>query len=229
MPERRVSNPPLRIVLVRRHRYLLPSAPRMGTATACAVTGSSNPLIVVISGPSGVGKDTVIALMRRRMPECRFAVTATTRERRDDEVDGEHYFFYSEAGFRRMIADGELMEWAEVYGKLYGVPRRQIAEALESGVDVIVKTDVQGAATIKRIEPRALLVFLAPPDMDALPARLRRRRTESPDDFAVRIRTAAAEMLAAADFDRVVVNHDDRVDETVEEVRAIIAAERARR
>ena len=186
-------------------------------------------MLVVISGPSGVGKDTVIALMRERMPECRFAVTATTRERRDDEVDGEHYFFYSEAAFRRMIADGELMEWAEVYGKLYGVPRRQIAEALESGVDVIVKTDVQGAATIKRIEPRALLVFLAPPEMDALPARLRRRRTESPDDFAVRMQTAEAEMLAAADFDRVVVNHDGRVDETVEAVRAIIAAERARR
>ena len=201
----------------------------MGTATACAVTGSSTPLLVVISGPSGVGKDTVIALMRQRMPECRFAVTATTRERRDDEVDGEHYFFYSEAAFRRMIADGELMEWAEVYGKLYGVPRWQIAEALESGDDVIVKTDVQGAATIKRIEPRALLVFLAPPDMDALPARLRRRRTESPDDFAVRMQTAEAEMRAAASFDRVVVNHDGRVDETVEEIRAIIAAERARR
>ncbi len=201
----------------------------MGTATACAVTGSANPLLVVISGPSGVGKDTVIALMRERMPECRFAVTATTRERRDDEVDGEHYFFYSEATFRGMIADGELLEWAEVYGNLYGVPRRQIAEALESGVDVIVKTDVQGASTIKRIEPGALLVFLAPPEMDALPARLGRRMTESPDDFDVRMRTAEAEMRAAADFDRVVVNHDGRIDDTVEEIRATIAAERARR
>ena len=193
------------------------------------MTGSANPLLVVISGPSGVGKDTVIALMREKMPECRFAVTATTRERRDDEVDGEHYFFYSEETFRRMIADGELMEWAEVYGNLYGVPRRQIAEALESGVDVIVKTDVQGAATIKRIEPRALLVFLAPPEMDALFARLASRMTESPDDFDVRRSTAVSEMGAAASFDCVVVNHDGRVKETVEEIRAIIAAERARR
>ena len=128
-----------------------------------------------------------------------------------------------------MIADGELMEWAEVYGNLYGVPRRQIAEALESGVDIIVKTDVQGAATIKRIEPRALLVFLAPPEMDALPARLGRRMTESPDDFDVRMRTAEAEMRAAADFDRVVVNHDGRIDDTVEQIRTIIAAARARR
>ena len=193
------------------------------------MTAGSDPLLVVISGPSGVGKDTVIARMRRKMPECRFAVTATTRERRDDEVDGEHYFFHSEATFRRMIADGELLEWAEVYGKLYGVPKRQVTDALEGGADVIVKTDVQGAATIKRIEPRALLLFLAPPGMDTLVNRLGSRKTESPDDFDVRLRTAEAEMRAAADFDRVVVNRDGRVDETVEEVRAIIAEERARR
>lgn len=193
------------------------------------MTGRSAPLLVVISGPSGVGKDTVIARLRERMPECRFAVTATTRQRRDDEVDGEHYFFYAEETFRRMIADGELLEWAEVYGKLYGVPRRQIAEALESGVDVIVKTDVQGAATIKRIEPRALLVFLAPPEIDALVVRLGSRMTESPDDFDVRMRTAEAEMRAAESFDRVVVNHDGRVDETVERIRTIISEERAGR
>ena len=193
------------------------------------MTTGSPPLLVVISGPSGVGKDTVIALMRRKMPECRFAVTATTRERRDDEVDGEHYFFYSEESFRRMIADGELLEWAEVYGNLYGVPRRQIADALESGVDVIVKPDVQGAATIKRIEPRALLIFLAPPEMDALSARLGSRKTESPDDFDVRLRTAESEMRAAAGFDHVVVNHDGKVDDTVENIRAIITTERARR
>ena len=190
---------------------------------------SASPLLVVISGPSGVGKDTVIALMRERMPECRFAVTATTRERRPGEVDGEHYYFYPEETFRRMIADGDLLEWAEVYGKLYGVPRRQVDEALEDGADIVVKTDVQGAATIKRIEPAALLIFLAPPGMDTLVERLRSRSTESPDDFDVRLRTAEAEMRAAADFDRVVVNRDGRVDETVEEMRAIIAAERARR
>ena len=193
------------------------------------MTGSSAPLLVVISGPSGVGKDTVIALMREKMPECRFAVTATTRERRDDEVDGEHYFFYSEESFRRMIADGELLEWAEVYGNLYGVPGRQIEEAFESGGDVIVKTDVQGAATIKRIEPRALLIFLAPPEMDVLTERLGSRMTESPDDFEVRLRTAESEMRAAAGFDRVVVNHDGKVDDTVEKIRAIISAERVER
>ena len=190
---------------------------------------SASPLLVVISGPSGVGKDTVIALMRERMPECRFAVTATTRERRPGEVDGEHYYFYPEETFRRMIADGDLLEWAEVYGKLYGVPRRQVDDALRDGADIVVKTDVQGAATIKRIEPAALLIFLAPPGMDTLVERLRSRSTESPDDFDVRLRTAEAEMRAAADFDRVVVNRDGRVDETVEEMRAIIAAERARR
>ena len=196
--------------------------------TAAGQTGSI-PLLVVVSGPSGVGKDTVISRMREMGLSYRFAVTATTRGQRDGEVDGVHYFFYSEETFRGMIADGELLEWAEVYGNLYGVPRQQVAEALDSGVDVIVKTDVQGAATIKRMEPQALLVFLAPPSMEVLTGRLESRMTESPEDLAVRLQTAEAEMRRAADFDHVVVNHDGGVDDTVREIEAIISSERAAR
>ncbi len=163
------------------------------------------------------------------MPGYRFAVTATTRQRREDEVDGQHYFFYSEETFRKMIDDGRLLEWAEVYGNLYGLPRQQIDDAIGSGVDVIVKTDVQGAATIKRLEPNALLIFLAPPGLDALTARLGGRSTESPDDLAVRLRTAEAEMGQADDFDRVVVNRDGGIDDTVREIQAVISAVRAAR
>ena len=189
----------------------------------------SAPLLVVVSGPSGVGKDTVISRMREMRLGYSFAVTATTRGQRDGEVDGIHYFFYSEETFRRMIADGEFLEWAEVYGNLYGVPRRQAAEALDNGVDVIVKTDVQGAATIKRVEPQALLIFLAPPSMEALAGRLASRMTESPEDLAVRLQTAEAEMRQAAGFDHVVVNRDGGVDDTAREIEAIISSARAAR
>ena len=189
----------------------------------------SSPLLVVISGPSGVGKDAVVSRMRERGRRYHFAVTATTRPRRDQEEDGVDYFFVSEGSFRRMDRDGELLEWAEVYGNLYGVPKRQIIEALDNGTDVIVKTDVQGAATIRKLAPQAILIFLAPPSVEELASRLRRRKSESPDDLELRLRTAEAEMEEAPEFDHVVTNHRDRLDATVDEIDGIVSAERHQR
>lgn len=188
----------------------------------------SAPLLVVLSGPSGVGKDAVLSLMRQEPGPFHFAVTATTRPMRPDERDGIDYTFVSEQEFRRMIDDGELLEWAEVYGYLYGVPKGQIIGALGEGKDVIVKPDVQGAATIRKLAPDGLFIFLAPSSLEELADRLRLRMTESSDALQLRLETAQAEMDESAKFDHVVVNRQDRLDETVAEIRRIVDHERLR-
>ena len=187
-----------------------------------------DPLLVVLSGPSGVGKDAVLALMRQEPGPFHFAVTATTRPMRPDERDGTDYTFVSEQEFRRMIDDGELLEWAEVYGYLYGVPKGQIIGALGEGKDVIVKPDVQGAATIRKLAPDGLFIFLAPSSLEELADRLRLRMTESSEALQLRLETAQAEMDESAKFDHVVVNRQDRLDETVAEIRRIVDHERLR-
>ena len=188
----------------------------------------STPLLVVLSGPSGVGKDAVLARMRDEPGPFHFAVTATTRPMRPDERDGIDYLFVAEPEFRRMIDDGELLEWAEVYGYLYGVPKSQITRALREGKDVIVKPDVQGAATIRKLAPDGLFIFLAPSSLEELAKRLRLRMTESSEALQLRLETAQAEMDESAKFDHVVVNRQDRLDETVAEIRRIVDHERLR-
>lgn len=158
----------------------------------------------------------------------RIAVTATTRQRRQHETDGVDYFFLDHESFKEMLSASELLESAEVYGNMYGVPKSQIRQALESGIDVIVKTDVQGAATIRKLATDAVFVFLAPPDMNELARRLRQRMTESGDALRLRLETAKSEMDEAEKFDHVVVNHEGRLDDTVAEIEAIAAAERDR-
>ena len=185
-------------------------------------------MLIVLSGPSGVGKDAVLERMKEQGKPYYFTVTATTRPPRDSERDGVHYVFVSDETFREMIDGGELLEWAEVHGYLYGVPKSQVVKALGEGKDVIIKPDVQGAATIKELVPDALLVFLAPPTMEELERRLDLRKTEAPDALHVRIQNARAEMKEAGKFDHVVVNHRDRLDETVEEIEGLIASERTR-
>ena len=136
--------------------------------------------LFVLSGPSGVGKDAVLSLMKEMDGlNCRFATTATTRPIRRGERDGADYIFLTEAQFRALIESDGLLEWAEVYGNLYGVPKREVSEALARGENVLVKIDVQGAATVRRLYPDAVLIFLDPPDADALERRLRTRATES--------------------------------------------------
>jgi guanylate kinase len=183
-------------------------------------------MVIVISGPSGVGKDTVLDRMKRSAGSMYFAVTATTRSRRSQEADGVDYHFVSRKEFQSMIDAGELLEWAEVYGNHYGVPKDQIREALRTGRDVAVKVDIQGAETIKRLVPQSLLIFVSPPSMETLERRLRKRSTESDTDLKKRIVTARQEMDKQRLFDYVVVN--DEVGRAVSEINDIIAKEKGR-
>ena len=186
-------------------------------------------MLVVLSGPSGVGKDAVVSTIRSRNRPYHIAVTATTRPKRAAEVDGVDYIFIGRQDFEHMVEESDLLEWAVVYGNLYGVPKSQVSDALAMGADVIVKTDVQGAATIRKLVPEALLLFLAPPDEPELEARLKQRMTESPEALRIRLATAKEEMKEADRFDYVVVNHSGRLDETVAEIEAVVAAERERK
>lgn len=186
------------------------------------------PRLIVISGPSAVGKDTIIDRMRALHPEIYFAVTVTTRPRRPGEIDGIHYFFHSPEEFARKLAEGEFIEAAEVYGNAYGVPRGPIRAALAEGRDVAVKVDTQGAATFRRLAPTGIFIFIAPPSLDELAHRLHGRKTDDPDAFLRRLRTAQRELATVELFDYVVFNESGRQDETVAQIMAILLAEKRR-
>jgi guanylate kinase len=188
----------------------------------------ANPLLIIISGPSGVGKDTVLAKMKQSRRLLHYVVTATTRPQRPGEKNGLDYHFVSEEQFKRMIENGQLLEWANVYGNLYGVPKGQVQQALAQGLDVVVKVDVQGAATIKNILPQAVFIFLTPPSLDELERRLRERKTESTEELKLRMETTRGELDSLPLFDYVVVNHQDRLDSTIAQIDAIISAEKCR-
>ena len=187
-----------------------------------------HPILVVLSGPSGVGKDTTLSLMKRRNLPFHFVVTATTRPRRPGEVEGEDYHFVSVGEFAEMIDADELLEYAVVYGDYKGIPKTHVREALGSGKDVILRIDVQGAATIRRLIPEAVTIFLVAENEEKLMRRLRERKTESPDRLKMRIATARKEMQHLRRFHYVVVNRDDCQDETVDNVISIIQAEKCR-
>jgi guanylate kinase len=188
----------------------------------------ANPLLIIISGPSGVGKDTVLAKMKQSRRLLHYVVTATTRPQRPAEKNGLDYHFVSDEQFKRMIENGQLLEWANVYGNLYGVPKGQVQQALAQGLDVVVKVDVQGAATIKNILPQAVFIFLTPPSLDELERRLRERKTESTEELKLRMETTRGELDSLPLFDYVVVNHQDRLDSTIAQIDAIISAEKCR-
>ena len=180
-------------------------------------------LLIVISGPSGVGKDLLVARMRAACPGRHYAVTATTRGMREGERDGVDYHFVSKLRFEEMIGNGELLEWALVYGNYYGVPRAQVEEALANGRDVVVKIDVQGAATIRGIAPDGVFVFLMPPSRDELRRRLAGRGSDQGDALARRLAAADREMDEAVKFDYVVVHGTNRTGEALGEVEACVA------
>ncbi len=186
------------------------------------------PLLIVISGPSGVGKDTVIQRMIERNLPFHFVVTATTRRPRPNEVHGKDYFFYSQAEFARMIEKSELLEHAIVYNDYKGIPRAQVHDALASGQDVVMRLDVQGANTIRSLFADALLIFLTPQDETEMVNRLQERKTETPDGLKLRIATARQEMTHIASFDYVVINREFHLDETVDTIISIIVAEHHR-
>jgi guanylate kinase len=191
-----------------------------------------SPLVIVFSGASGSGKDSVLNAVVARMEEnqcpIHFVVTATTRPRRDDEVDGKDYIFVSEAQFRQMIARDELIEYALVYGQYKGVPKQQIREALASQKDVAMRLDVQGAAAIRRLFPDAVLIFIATSSEQELRERLKRRHTESPQQLQLRLEMALEEMKHIPEFDYVIPNRENRLAETVDIVLQIITAEKHR-
>jgi guanylate kinase len=187
-----------------------------------------NPLLIVISGPSGVGKDSVVQRMKERGFPFHFVVTATTRDRRENEVHGRDYLFVSKDEFARMIDENELIEYAIVYGDYKGIPKAQVRDAFASGKDVIMRIDVQGAETVRKLAPHALLIFLTCESEEELERRLRERKTESADSLALRIATARKEFQRIEAFDYVIVNQDFHLDDTVDKVRAIIAAEHLR-
>lgn len=186
------------------------------------------PLIIVISGPSGVGKDTVIQRMKERNLPFYFVVTATTRLPRPNEVDGKDYFFYSRAEFTAMIEKSELLEYAIVYNDYKGIPKAQVREALSSGKDVIMRLDVQGAAAIRKLYPEALMIFLTVQDEEDMVKRLRERKTETPEGLKLRIATAQQEMTQVDLFDYAVLNREYHLDETVDIIVSIIVAEHHR-
>jgi guanylate kinase len=192
------------------------------------IRASVKPRLYVISGPSGVGKDTVIDHLRPRLPDFHFAVTATTRERRPGEIHGVHYFFMQQEQFLADREHDEFIESAEVYGNWYGVPRSGIRTALREGRNAIVKVDVQGAATIRALAPDAILVFLMPPSIEDLTRRLYHRKTDGPSVMMRRVQTATQELMEVNAFDYVVFNEEDRIDQTIDQIMAIIVAEQLR-
>ncbi len=189
---------------------------------------SPNPLLIVISGPSGVGKDSVLEEMKSRGLPFHFVITATTRPPRTDEVDGVDYFFLSQDEFAKMINEGELLEYAVVYNDYKGIPKSQVREALASGKNVIMRIDVQGAETVRELVQDALMIFLTPQNEDELINRLKKRDTETNESLKLRIATTRQEYKKIGLFDYIVVNKDDLLDETVDVIEAIIQAEQHR-
>ncbi len=186
------------------------------------------PLLVVISGPSGVGKDSLVERMIARGAQFHFVITATSRPPRPGEVHGTDYFFVSPESFEQMIEQDALLEYAIVYGQYKGIPKQQVREALASGQDVVMRLDVQGAATIKRLIPEAILVFLSASSEEELVDRLRKRKTETAAQLEQRIQTARNEMEQIGAFDYVVVNRECELDDAVDKVLQIIQAEHLR-
>jgi guanylate kinase len=187
-----------------------------------------NPLLIVISGPSGVGKDSVLEEMKSRGLPFHFVITATTRAPRPDEMDGRDYFFLSQDDFARMIDEGELLEYAVVYQDYKGIPKSQVRKALASGKNVIMRIDVQGAETVRKLAKDALLIFLTPQNEEELINRLKNRNTETMESLKLRIATTRQEYNKIGIFDYIVVNKDDHLHETVDMIEAIIKAEQQR-
>jgi guanylate kinase len=185
-------------------------------------------LLIVISGPSGVGKDTVIQRMKERNLPFHFVVTATTRPPRTNEVHGRDYFFVTHEEFARMIDDDELLEFAYVYNDYKGIPKSQVRQALHSNHIVIMRLDVQGAATIRKLCPDALLIFLTTHDEEELVNRLKARDTDTHEEISMRIAMARREFNRLEEFDYVLVNREHRLDDTVDNILSIINAEQHR-
>lgn len=186
------------------------------------------PLLIVLSGPSGVGKDAVLSYLKNSNLKIKFVTTMTTRPRRSNETQNIDYNFVTKEVFEKLLNNDELLEWAKVYDNWYGVPKETVRQALAQGNDVMVKVDVQGAVSYKKFAPQGVFIFLAPPSFDELANRLKQRYTETPESLATRLEAFSSEMKQISMFDYVVVNHRDRIESAVNEIKAIITAEKCR-
>jgi len=189
---------------------------------------SQAPLLIVISGPSGVGKDSVIERMKERGLPIHFVVTTTSRPPREDEIEGEDYYFVSTDEFENMIEQDELFEYALVYEQYKGIPKHRVQEGLESGKDVVLRLDVQGAQTIRSLLSDALLIFISTTDEEELVNRLKSRKTESDESMKLRLETAREEFETLPIFDYYVINAEGKLDEAVVTIESIIRAEHHR-
>jgi guanylate kinase len=193
------------------------------------MTCPDHPVLVLISGPSAVGKDTIArGVIEKRPDDFYFVVTATTREARDGEIDGYDYFFVTHDKFARMIDNDELLEYAVVYNDYKGVPKQQIIDALESNKNVIMRVDVQGAATVRELIPDVVTVFLTTPTEEELIGRLTERKSETAEGINLRVATARKEMMRLAEFDYCVVNADGKQDQAIDRILSIVDASRSR-
>ncbi len=205
------------------------SAEPKSLSETSAAGPDAGPLLVVISGPSCAGKDSVLARLRERDYPAHFTVTATTRPKREVRPEDHEFLrFLSEEEFDELLNSDGLLEHAEVYGYHYGVPKAPLQDALEQGNSIIMRVDVQGAETIKRLVPAAVLIFLTLSSMDEIEARLRARGQDDEATLQKRLKAAVGELEELPNFDYVVVNKRDRLDETVDTIEAILLAERCR-
>jgi len=182
--------------------------------------------LFVVSAPSGAGKTSLCQELATLLPDMRYSVSCTTRKPRPGEVSGRDYHFVDEAAFRGMIKEGAFLEWAEVYGKLYGTPRAPIREWIAQGIDVLLDIDTQGALQIRRHEPEAVSVYILPPTLAVLRRRLEDRKGDPPDEIARRLKKAKDEVKHYHDYKYVIINDDFKF--SVRQLEAIVLAERAR-
>lgn len=183
-------------------------------------------VLLVVSGPSGAGKGTICQLLREKLPDLGYSVSVTTRQPRVGEVDGVNYFFKTVEQVKEMIAADELLEYAEVYGNYYGTPRQYVMDLLNAGKDVLLEIDIQGALQIKQRFPEGVFVFIVPPSLDELSARIYKRGTDSEDVIKRRMASAAGELTYAAEYDYIIVN--DVVEKAANKILTIMDAERYR-
>lgn len=183
-------------------------------------------LLILISGPSGTGKGTVCDLLRQKHPEISYSISATTRQPRPGEQDGVNYYFYTKEKFREMIDQGQLLEWAEVYGNFYGTPKQKVLDRLDAGEDILLEIDTQGALNVMKVMPEGLFIFLLPPSLEELATRLKGRGTETEESLHRRLGAAVDEIKLATKYRYVVVN--DKVEDAEETIANIIEAEHHR-
>lgn len=183
-------------------------------------------LLLVVSGPSGAGKGTICNLMREALPELAYSVSVTTRQPREGEVDGKDYFFKTVAQVKDMIFRGELLEYAQVYGNYYGTPKPYVQQLLNEGKDVLLEIDIQGALQIKKVFPDGVFIFVVPPSLEELRARIYKRGTDAEDVIEKRLRAATGELEYASEYDYIIVNDD--AEKATKRVLTLMEAERYR-